>query len=307
MTERAFTPYDGLLFALVVFAWSGSWYALSVNANSFVVPEVSIVWRFLSAALVMFVWAAGAGMKLRFSLREHGAFAAMGVLIFSSNFILYYYASFHVVSGLLAVMFSLASVVNLVLNALGGDFAGPRRWLGASLGAVGIALLYWPSLADGGGAAIGFAYCLLGTFSFCTGNVVSGRLQAAQVPLIPASAWGMLYGAAWAATLSVQTGSPFAFDWSVPYLVSLGWLSIVSTVLAFWAYLTLLGRIGAGRAAYATVMFPIFALLISTVAEGYEWTPLALAGVALALLGNLFVLRRQLKPEPRPAPSAEPA
>ena len=290
--ERPFTAYDGVLFALVVFSWSGSWYALSVNADTFVAPQVSVVWRFGVAAAVMFAWSAVASHRLRFPARHHAMFAAMGVLIFSSNFILYYYASFHVVSGLLAVMFSLASVVNLFLNALGGDVAGPRRWFGALLGVAGIAMLYWPSLAGGGGAAIGFWLCLLGTFSFCSGNLVSGRLQGAAVPLVPASAWGMLYGALWAAILSLATGATFSFDPSVPYVVSLLYLAVVSTVLAFWAYLTLLGRIGAGRAAYATVMFPIFALVISTLLEGYAWTPLALAGVALALTGNLFVLTR---------------
>jgi drug/metabolite transporter (DMT)-like permease len=39
-------------------------------------------------------------------------------------------------------------------------------------------------------------------------------------------------------------------------------------------------------------MFPLVALAISTVAEGYVWTPLALVGVALALGGNVLVLRR---------------
>ena len=74
--------------------------------------------------------------------------------------------------------------------------------------------------------------------------------------------------------------------------MSLLWLSIVSSVAAFWAYLTLLGRIGAARAGYATVMFPVFALAISTVFEGYVWTLPALVGLALVLAGNLFVLRR---------------
>ena len=300
-SERAFTPYDGVLFALVVFAWSGSWYALKVNADSLVTPEVSIVWRFLLAAAIMFALALVRGESLRFAPRIHALVAMTGVLMFSSNFILYYYASFHVVSGLLAVMFSLASVVNLVFNALGGDLAGPRRWAGATLGVVGIAMLYWPSIAGGGGAVVGFLFCIVGTLSFCAGNQVSGRLQGERVPVVAASAWGMLYGALWAALLSAATGSAFAFDPSAAYLLSLGWLAVVSTALAFWAYLTLLGRIGAGRAAYATVMFPIFALVISTALEGYEWTPLAFAGVVLALTGNLFVLRRSIPRAAAPA------
>lgn len=67
-------------------------------------------------------------------------------------------------------------------------------------------------------------------------------------------------------------------------------LALVSTVLAFWAYLKLLRSIGAARASYATVMFPVFALMLSSVLEDYSWTPMAVAGVLIALTGNLFVL-----------------
>ena len=57
--------------------------------------------------------------------------------------------------------------------------------------------------------------------------------------------------------------------------------ALVSSVAAFWAYLTLLGRIGAARAGYLTVMFPVFALAISTVVEGYVWTGPAIVGLAV--------------------------
>ncbi len=62
------------------------------------------------------------------------------------------------------------------------------------------------------------------------------------------------------------------------------------TTVAFGCYLTLLGRIGPARAAYATVLFPIIALMLSTAFEGYRWTVEAFAGVALVLSGNLLVL-----------------
>ncbi|NIT71893.1 EamA family transporter, partial [candidate division KSB1 bacterium] len=53
---------------------------------------------------------------------------------------------------------------------------------------------------------------------------------------------------------------------------------------------TLLGRIGADRAAYVTVLFPIIALLLSTFFEGYRWQSSAILGVALVLIGNVLVL-----------------
>lgn len=289
--EAAFGRAELLLYAITVFAWSGSWYALKINAAADVAPPVSITWRFLLSALVMFAWVRLAGGRLRFDAGTHLRFGALGVLLFSSNFMLFYYASYTLVSALLAVVFSLASVVNLVLGVLRGDLAGPRRWFGALLGATGIALLYWPELGHGAGALAGLGLCVAGTLSFCTGNQVSQALQRARVPMLPASAWGMAYGAAWSAVVAAALGHRFAFDTSAAYVGSLAWLVVVSTILAFWAYLSLVGRIGAARASYATVMFPVFALLISTALEGYAWTPLALAGVVLALLGNLFVLR----------------
>ena len=291
LSERPFTPYDALLYALTVLAWSASWYALKINAAGEVSPPVAITWRFALAAAIMFAWVAFAGGRLRFGRRWHGAFAALGVLIFSSNFILFYYASTLLVSGLLAVVFSLASIVNLALGTLRGDLAELRRWLGAVLGASGIALLYWPELARGAPGAIGLALCVGGTLSFCLGNLVSQRLQAAAVPVLSASAWGMAYGAAWSAAVAAVAGLPFVVDTSAPFVGSLLFLVLVSTILAFWAYLTLVGRIGAGRAAYATVMFPIVALAISTRVEGYLWNASSIGGIALALLGNLFVLR----------------
>ncbi len=195
------------------------------------------------------------------------------------------------VSGLLAVVFSLASVVNLAIGALRGELAGPRRWFGAALGVVGIVLLYWPSLRGGGAGTVGLLLCLGGTLSFCIGNQISQSLKSYAAPVLSASAWGMAYGALWSAVLSAVAGFPFVYNAAPVYTLSLMYLILVSTVLAFWAYLNLVARIGAGRAAYATVMFPVFALLLSTFLEGYVWTPLAVVGVLLALSGNLFVLR----------------
>jgi len=289
--EAPFTRRDLLLYATTVFSWSASWYALKFNSSYTVAPPVSICWRFALAALLMFMLVALSGGRLRFNLRVHGAFALLGVFLFSTNFIFFYYASTMLVSGLLAVVFSLASIVNLGIGALRGDFAGPRRWFGASLGVLGIGLLYWPTLKGGSAGWLGLLLCVCGTLSFCIGNQISQAMKGLAVPVMSASAWGMSYGALWSAVVAGVAGLPFVYDTAPGYTVSLLFLTLVSTVLAFWAYLNLIRRIGAGRAAYATVMFPVFALLLSTVLEGYAWTPLAVLGVSFALAGNLFVLR----------------
>jgi len=84
------------------------------------------------------------------------------------------------------------------------------------------------------------------------------------------------------------------------YIGSLLWLVGSSALLAFAVYLTLVGHIGAARAGYATVLFPIFPLMISTLIEEYQWSLFSLAGLVLAIGGNYFVLSRKRGPSNNP-------
>ena len=106
-----------------------------------------------------------------------------------------------------------------------------------------------------------------------------------------ANSWGMVYGCAVLAVYALVLGNPFIIDVRAPYLTGLVWLAVFSSVVAFACYLTLVGRIGAGKAGYATVIFPVFALLISTLFEDYGWTQLSAVGIGLVLIGNVLMLR----------------
>jgi drug/metabolite transporter (DMT)-like permease len=285
------------LYALIVWCWGTSWYALHWQLGV-VPPEVALVWRFVGAAGAMFLWCLIDRTPLRFPLATHGRFALQGLLLFSTNFLLFYYGGQTLHSGLLAVVFSTASIFNLILGA---SFFGQRFErkvaAGALLGFSGIALMFWPEIshsADGFDhkALVGLLLCLGGTLCFCLGNFVSAANQRAGLPIKSSNAWGMLYGVLFLAFLAFVQGKPFIFDWSVGYVSALIYLVIFSTVIAFWTYLTLLGRIGAARAGYATVLFPILALAISSVLENYQWTVFAVAGLGLVAIGNVLVLRR---------------
>ena len=102
----------------------------------------------------------------------------------------------------------------------------------------------------------------------------------------------MAYGTLLLSLFVLVRGASFGFDPRLPYVGSLLYLAAFGSVVAFACYFALLGRIGPERSAYATVLFPIVALIISTLFEGYQWSAAALAGVALTLVGNLLVLSR---------------
>jgi drug/metabolite transporter (DMT)-like permease len=297
MTPRSrarLTPLDVALYAVVVVAWGFSWIAMHYQVGV-VAPEVSVVWRFLLAAPLMFALAAVRGERLRFAPRDHLALLGLGVALFCTNFALFYYGAKWIPSGLLAVIFSLASVLNGGLGALVLGAALDRRVvLGGTLGVCGVAAMFSSQLAGtqlDPKVLLGLALCVGGTVSFCVGNLISARLQRRNVPVVAGSAWGMLYGAAALALWAALRGQPFILEPTVSYLAGLAYLALIASVLAFACYLTLLGRIGVARAAYVTVMLPVVALAVSTVLEGYRWTIPAWLGLAAVLTGNLLVLR----------------
>jgi drug/metabolite transporter (DMT)-like permease len=292
---RGLATIDLGLYAGTVLIWSTTWLALKFQLGT-VDPQVSIVWRFLIAAPLLFAVCRIAGAPILFPLAMHLRFAALGLFLYSTNFILFYNAGHFVVSGLLSVIFSLASLTNVALAVLFlGEPFRMRVALGAALGLCGVALMFWPEIdmsALGRGPIIGLALGFLGCLSFSTGNMLTARVQRDGVPVLSATAWGVAYGVVVNAVVAVFAGSAFIIEPSARYVLSLLWLAIPGSVIAFWMYLALLGRIGPDRAAYTTVLSPVLALLLSTLVEDYRWSVLAFAGLALVAAGNVLVLRR---------------
>lgn len=139
--RASMTAIDFGLYAFTVVAWSTSWFAMHMQVGV-VAPEVSLVWRFLIATVLMFIWAAASGARLSFPAATHLRFAALGALLFSLNFVCFYYAGMSTPSGLLSVVFSCAALVNLGLGALFfGEAIERRVVLGAAVGLGGVVMM----------------------------------------------------------------------------------------------------------------------------------------------------------------------
>ena len=282
-----------LLYLVTVGIWGTSFFVTTFQLG--VVPlEVSVAYRFALGALIFFAFALATGRSLRFPARDHVAFMAIGAFLFSLQFVAIYRSIELIASGLTTLAFSTIVLFNIGLGVvfLKAPFE-PRIIVGAALGVGGITMVFWPDVTafEAGGLALaGLGFAVLSAVLASAGNILSVRIQRHGIPIVQINAFGMAYGAIISAVFGVVRGKPFAFDWSTAYAGSLVFLVILSTVLAFAFYLTLLGRIGAARAGYVFVLIPIVALAVSTLFEGYVWTPLAAGGVAAVLLGNALVL-----------------
>jgi len=283
-----------LLFLVPSAIWGTTWLVIKFQLGV-VAPEASVAYRFGIASLLLFAWCLLRGVGLRFDPGAHASFALLGVLNFGLNYVLVYLSEGYLTSGLVAVLFALLVFWNLAGARVFFGSPAPRAVVaGAALGLLGVALLFWPDLAGlhpAPGRGLGVALALLGSLVASAGNLFSQRLYGRGVPIIPSTAWAMGYSSLAVALYCAARGIPFAFDPSPAYVASLAYLAVFGSVFAFVAYLTLLRRIGAGRAGYTAAVIPVVAMGTSTAFEGYRWSGLALAGMGLVLAGNVLVLR----------------
>ena len=284
------------LYGSTVIIWGTTWLAIKFQLGS-VDPMVSVLYRFTAAALILLLYCKLRGLKMRFGLKGHIFMALQGLVLFSVNYWLIYLAEVHVTSGLVAVIFSGIVFMNMFNGAvLLGSPIRSNVVLGGAIGVLGIILVFWPQLTSfslSDKSALGLLLSVISTFMASLGNIISARHQQNNLPVIQTNAYGMAYGAGIIGVISIASGKTFSFEMTLPYIGSLFYLSLFGTVIAFGCYLKLIGKIGADRAAYATMLFPIVALGISTAFEGYQWAAHNVIGMAVVLMGNWLVLNKR--------------
>ena len=286
---------NALLYVVTVLIWGSSWLAIKYQLGS-VDPMVSVAYRFMLASALSWLYCRFSGRLMRYSLRDHGFMFLQGSSLFALNYWLFYLSELTLTSGLAAVIFSTIVVMNMMNGVLFlKNRLELRVVLGAGIGLFGIIVVFWPEVTDfesGSENLFAVSLAVLATLLASLGNIASARNQRKGIPVVQANTFGMTYGALLMLVLSWATGREFTFEVTLPYVSSLVFLSVFASIIAFWTYLTLLGRVGVERAAYATLFFPLVALGFSTVFEDYQWTASAGIGILLILAGNLLILKR---------------
>ena len=291
---------NSFLYVITVIIWGSTWIAINYQLGE-VAAEVSIVYRFGLAAFCMFAYCHLKKLPLKFSAKQHVQLFTFGLTLFGFNYYLLYNAQAHINSALTSIAFSTLMIVNIINARLWFKTRISNQvYYGGALGLMGIVTLFWPQISNvsfGNSTLLGLGLCLIGVLFASTGNMISIKNQHNNMAVLPATAWGMLYGSSFMLVLALIQGQTFNFSFTVQYISSLLYLSIFGSVIAFGCYLTLLARIGAHKASYATIMFPAVAVVISSFVEGFTWDSYTFIGLGLMLAGNLVVLAKPSKPK----------
>jgi drug/metabolite transporter (DMT)-like permease len=283
------------LFAICVLTWSTTWYAITFQIGH-TAPEVGVAMRFALAGAVILVLCGMRQEDLRFSPAQHAVFALQGGFMYGVSYVCVYHAEQHLVSGLVAVGYSASPLVaGLGARALFGVNLRPRFILGGWLGIAGVALIFWPEFGKAAGdrnTLLGALFTVGSVLLSTVGSLTASRNRARGLPFWPALGFGMLYGAAASALLALLQGQSFVPPAIASWWLALFYLALAGSVLTFACFLTLQERIGPGPTGTIGVMTPLLALLVSMAFEGFRPNALTFVGAALAVTGNVLMLRR---------------
>ncbi len=286
---------NALLYSLVVLIWGTTWIAIFLQQGPVAAP-VSIFWRFAVASATIMMVLLALGRLRKMMLRDHLFCMVQGCCVFCFNFWCFYTAAAYINTGLESVIFSMAVLYNAINSFIFFGQRPPARFgFAAVLGMLGIITLFWDDLLASGWSKellLGIGLSALGTYGFSLGNMISLRHQRNGLETMTTNAWAMTYGTIIMGAIALIRGDSFAPEWTGSYMGALLYLAIFGSVIAFGAYFTLVGRIGAGKAAYSTLLFPLVALSISTVYEGYVWHVNGIAGIVLILTGNMVMFTK---------------
>lgn len=282
-----------LLYLVTVLIWGSTWFAIEFQLGE-VAIEVSLLYRFAIAAAIMWLFCWYRKLDMRFTLRQHGFIFLLASLNFALNFLFIYQAQQYLSSAMTAIAFTTMLLMNIINTRLFfGKPVAKRIYSGALFGVAGIVVLFWPDL-DGfdltNASLLGLLLILSGALSASFGNMVSVRNSHDNMPIMQVNAWGMLYGTAVLLLAALVKGHSFNFSTEPSYVISLLYLAVFGSVIAFASYFALLKQIGPEKASYTIVLFPLVAVLISTLFEDFHWTSYTFSGFALVLLGNAIVL-----------------
>ena len=284
-----------VLYSSVVLIWGMTWIAISFQHGE-LSPAVGVFWRFIIASSLLFLFLIFTKKLKALNQQDHLFCLIQGACVFGFNFICFYTAIAYINSGFEAIIFSMAVIFNALNSRIFfGQKISPYFYPSAILGIAGIVALFWHDLVSTEidlNTLWGIGLCMLGTYGFSIGNMVSIRHQKKGLDVLSTNAFGMLYGAIIMGLIALFLKQDFFPQISRSSIFALLYLTVFGSVIGFTAYFALIGRIGASQAAYTTLLFPLVALSLSTIWENYQWNLGSVIGVIFILLGNYILFAK---------------
>jgi drug/metabolite transporter (DMT)-like permease len=167
---------------------------------------------------------------------------------------------------------------------------GSRQLLGIPIGFLGVAAIALSAAGEGRSQMVGVVMILVATVGYGIAFNVATPLQQ-KYGSLPVMARILAIGAVLTAPFGLGSIPGSRFEWFA--LLAVAAVGVLGTGIAFVLMGRLVGRVGATRASIVGYLIPVVALLLGVVLRSDEVEPIAIAGVALVVVGAYLTSRRE--------------
>ncbi len=274
--------------AIFVLLWSTGFIGAKLGLP-YAEPMTFLALRFAMAAVLLLAVVLVFRAPWPTTWREAGHIAMAGLLL-HGLYLGCVFAAIHV--GVEASVSALiVSIQPLLVAAAAGPLLGERvrllQWCGLALGIFGVTLVVWRKLELGLGTPFGMALSVISLFGLAAALLYQKR-YCAKVPFRSGSVIQLAAAAAATglAALAFETGK---IVWSGEFVFALAWLVLVLSLGAFMLLYLMIRRGAAARVSSLFFLVPPSTAVIAWFLFGESFGPVALAGMALAVIGVALV------------------
>jgi drug/metabolite transporter (DMT)-like permease len=283
----SFAAVDWLLFATVGTIWGSSFLFMAIGLESFRPGLVTWLRILFGVALLWLL----PGVRTRIERADLVPLLILAVTWVAIPFTLFPLAQGSVNSAIAGMLNGAAPIFTVVVaTILFRRAPGSRQLLGIPIGFVGVAAIALSAAGEGRSQMVGVVMILVATVCYGIAFNVATPLQQ-KYGSLPVMARILAIGAVLTAPFGLGSISSSRFAWFA--LLAVAAVGVLGTGIAFVLMGRLVGRVGATRASIVGYLIPVVALLLGVVLRSDEVEPIAIAGVALVVMGAYLTSRRE--------------
>src|SRR6266446_7080170 len=275
--------------------WGSTWLFIKVGLAD-LPPFTFAGIRFVLASLILALLVIVRRAPWPRTRREWGLIAVVGLLQFTLNYGLVFWGEQHISSGLAAVLQSTFPVFGLVIAHfyLPQERITGARVVGVLLGVFGVAVIFSDQLTFAGSMALFGSVALVASAFFGSYSNVLVKAYGGKIDPQVFAACQMIFGFVPLLAIGIPTeGNPLHFHWTMMAVVSLLYLTVVGSVVAFALYYWLVRNMDVTNTMLIALVTPVVAVILGMIVlhEKLNWR--LLAGGACIISGLAFIVLRK--------------
>ncbi len=290
MVHKKYLP--ALVIVVLTLIWSSTWLAIKIGLES-LPPFLAAGWRFLVAFTLLFLFSLKLNRPIPKDLRTHLFFLGFSFINFTAGYGLVYWGEQYLNSGLTSVLFTVMPfyVAIFSIKLLPSENITLTKMVGILIGFLGVVIIFSDQLQLNGSNALYGMIAVLISPAFSALGTIVGKIARARFHPVTLNTFPMLYASLtlFAIHFTVEPNMPVHYD--LKAWLSLLYLGIFGTAIAFVLYFWLLKTTSAVLMSLITFVTPPLALFWGWVVKDEQITLQLIAGM-LVIFAGIFIVSK---------------